>query len=120
MRRRRKTEAQKKKEAKDQASSALEQTKRRLGLGPAQPPKGVKPNPLVAKPWVRRSLLPPTSDRIPGPTPKLDLMHRYKWKRGAEERLETITEIRKKATQIAPAYNKGALQYLPRSKKGTD
>jgi hypothetical protein len=45
-----------------------------------------------------------------------DLMHAHKWKRGAEEREATLKEIRRKATQIAPAYNKGALQYLPGGK----
>jgi hypothetical protein len=45
-------------------------------------------------------------------------MHAHKWKRGAEEKASTVKEIRKKASQIAPAYNKGALQYLPSA--GTD
>jgi hypothetical protein len=40
-------------------------------------------------------------------------MHAHKWKHGAEESETTVKEIRRKATQIAPAYNKGALQYLP-------
>jgi hypothetical protein len=40
-------------------------------------------------------------------------MHAHKWKRGAEEKPSTVKEIRKKASQIGPAYNKGALQYLP-------
>jgi hypothetical protein len=42
-----------------------------------------------------------------------DLMHAHKWKRGAEETTFTVKEIRRKASLIAPAYNKGALQYLP-------
>ena len=40
-------------------------------------------------------------------------MHAHKWKRGAEEKASTVKEIHRKATQIGPAYNKGALQYLP-------
>jgi hypothetical protein len=40
-------------------------------------------------------------------------MHAHKWKRGAEEKASTVKEIRRKARQIGPAYNKGALQYLP-------
>ena len=36
--------------------------------------------------------------------------------RGAEETQATVKEIRRKARQIAPAYNKGALQYLPDGK----
>jgi hypothetical protein len=44
-------------------------------------------------------------------------MHDYKWRRGAEETASTVDEIRRKATRIAPAYNKGALQYLPDAAK---
>jgi hypothetical protein len=40
-------------------------------------------------------------------------MHVPRWKRGAEETEATVREIRRKASKIAPAYNKGALQYLP-------
>ena len=39
-------------------------------------------------------------------------MHAHKWKRGAEETTSTVKEIRRKASQIGAAYNKGALQYL--------
>jgi hypothetical protein len=35
------------------------------------------------------------------------------WKRGVPENAATVKEIRRKASKIAPAYNKGALQYLP-------
>ena len=35
----------------------------------------------------------------------------------AEPRRQTVKEIRRKAGQIATAYNKGALQYLPRGKR---
>jgi hypothetical protein len=42
--------------------------------------------------------------------------------RGAEEKPSTVREIRRKASQIGPAYNKGALQYLPSAgiSDGTD
>jgi hypothetical protein len=55
----------------------------------------------------------PTSDRIPGPASADDFMYAHKWKRGAGETEATVKEIRRKASKIAPAYNKGALQYLP-------
>lgn len=41
----------------------------------------------------------------------------YKWKRDREESAATIKEIERKKTKIAPAYNKGAVQYLT---DGTD
>jgi hypothetical protein len=111
-----KTEFQKKKEAKQQAALELHKTKVRLGLGPTQPLQGATPSPLAAATWKRKVTLPPTSDRIPGSAPTRDLMHAHKWKRGAEETQATVKEIRRKSRQIAPAYNKGALQYLPDGK----
>jgi hypothetical protein len=42
-------------------------------------------------------------------------MHAHKWN-GAEETEATVKEIRRKVGQIAPAYNNGALQYLPDGK----
>lgn len=42
-------------------------------------------------------------------------MHAHKWKRGVPENAATVKEIRRKASKIALAYNKGALQYLPES-----
>jgi hypothetical protein len=71
------------------------------------------PSPLVTRGWERKPKPAPTSDRIPGAAPLKDLMHAHQWKRGAEEKASTVKEIRKKARQIGPAYNKGALQYLP-------
>ena len=43
-------------------------------------------------------------------------MYAHKWKRHAQETAATVKEIRRKASKIAPAYNKGALQYLPDAK----
>jgi hypothetical protein len=109
-----KTEYQRKQEAKAKAARELEAIKRRLGLSAAKGTlKGVSPNPLVARTRTRTPKLVPTSDRIPGPAPAKDLLHAHKWKRGAEETASTAKEMRKKAGQIAPAYNKGPLQYLP-------
>ena len=108
-----KSEAQRKREAKERAARALEKTKQRLGVGRAQAPKGAMPSPLVTKGWERKPRPAPTSDRIPGSAPVKDLMHAHKWKRGSEEKASTVKEIRRKASQIGPAYNKGAVQYLP-------
>lgn len=36
----------------------------------------------------------------------------WKWKRGRQETDATITEIERKKTRIAPAFNKGAAQYI--------
>ena len=88
-------------------------TKRRHGIGPVGGLKGVTPDPLVTKGWVRQPKAAPTSDRIPAPAPVKDLVHAHKWKRGAEETAATVAEIRRKAARIGPAYNKGAVQYLP-------
>ena len=108
-----KSEAQKKHESKQRAARDLEQTKQRLGRARARPlKKGVTASPLVTKGWERKPHAAPTCDRIPGAAPLKDLMHAHQWKRGAEEKISTVKEIRKKASQIGPAYNKGALQYL--------
>jgi len=108
-----KTEFQRKREAKERVACSLRETKRRLGLGSAAQSDGIAPDPLVATSWERKPKTAPTSDRIPGSAPATNLMHDHKWKRGAEESGATVKEIRRKASRIAPAYNKGPLQYLP-------
>jgi hypothetical protein len=108
-----KTPYQLKKEAKHSALIDLERIKKRLGLGEPQPPKGIVPDPLVASALPRQVKPAPTSDRIPGSAPGRDLLHAHKWKQGVKETEATTKEMRRKATHIAPAYNKGALQYLP-------
>jgi hypothetical protein len=108
-----KSKYQRKREAKENAAKSLQRTKKRLGLGPAKPPAGVTAHPLFAKGWERKPKTAPTSDRIPGSAPAGDFMHAHKWKRGVREDATTVNEIRRKAMKIAPAYNKGALQYLP-------
>ena len=111
-----KSEYRRKQEAKERASKDLLQAKKRLGVGPPKPPRGAIPSPLVAKSWQRKAKPAPTSDRIPGPAPAGDFMHAHKWKRGAGETGATVKEIRRKASKIAPAYNRGAMQYLPDEK----
>jgi hypothetical protein len=108
-----KTEYQRKREATVKAARELETTKKRFGLGEPGPLRGVSPSPLEATSKQRAPKLVPTSDRIPGPVPAKDLLHAHKWKPEAEETAATTKEMRRKAAQIAPAYNKGALQYLP-------
>ena len=119
MRRRRfqKTAARKKKEARESAARALQRTKARLGIGTAGLLKGAILSPLAAVTQRRTPKTAPTSDRIPGSALAKDLLHKHKWKEGAKETDATVREMRRKATRIAPAYNKGALQYLP---KGID
>ena len=111
-----KSEYRRKLEAKARASKDLQQTKKRLGIGPPKPLRGATPDPLVASPWERRPTPAPTSDRIPGPAAAGDFMFAHKWKRHARETAATVKEMRRKASKIAPAYNKGALQYLPDEK----
>jgi len=108
-----KTEYQRKQEAKAMAARRLEATKKRLGLGEPGPLRGMTPSPLEASSKRREPTLVPTSDHIPGPVPAKDLLHAHKWKQGVKETTATIKEMHRKAARIAPAYNKGALQYLP-------
>ena len=106
-----------KKEARENAARALQKTKAKVDIDAVSPLKGVTPSPLVADTYRRAPKTAPTSDRIPGYAPAKDIFHEHKWKEGAEETEAIIREMRRKARQIGPAYNKGALQYLP---KGID
>ncbi|MGE5261256.1 MAG: hypothetical protein ACM3MH_10325 [Actinomycetota bacterium] len=106
-------EAEKKRQARQRAARDLAETMHRFGLNGRQPSGGIVPDPLAAKPFVRRPKLAPTSNRIPGSAPQRDLLTAHKWRRGAEEKESTIREMQAKRSRIAPAYNKGALQYLP-------
>ena len=55
----------------------------------------------------------PLSNTIPGGVAaKRDIRTDHKWKRDHEEKPETIEAIEKKAMRVAPAYNKGAVQYI--------
>ena len=119
MRRRKfhKTAARKKREARETAARALQKTRARLGIRTVGPLKGAISSPLAAVTQRRTPKTAPTSDRIPGSALAKDLLYEHKWKEGAEETEATVREMRSKAKQIGPAYNKGALQYLP---KGID
>lgn len=56
--------------------------------------------------------LPTTSNTIPvGGGFKSDIDD-YRWKKGSKEEPETIASIEQKKKQIAPAYSKGAYQYI--------
>lgn len=56
----------------------------------------------------------PLSNNIPaGVAPKRDIQTDHLWRKGAEESADTIKEIKRKAANIAPAYNKGPAMYLP-------
>jgi len=115
MRRRKfqKAAARKKKEARESAARALQKTKARFGIDAAGSLKGAMRSPLATDTQRRAPKTAPTSDRIPGAAPAKDLLHEHKWKQGAEETEVTVREMRRKSKQIARAYNKGALQYLP-------
>jgi len=102
-----------KSEYRRKQSKALQQIKKRLGVRAPKPLRGAMQSPLVAKAWERRPRTAPTSDQIPVSAPADDFVHAHKWKRGVRENVATVKEIRRKASKIAPAYNKGALQYLP-------
>ena len=60
----------------------------------------------------------PMANVIPGGiAAKRDNLNDHKWKRGSEESAATIKAIEEKAMRVAPAYNKGATQYIT---DGTD
>src|SRR6476620_10659964 len=103
-----KSEYRRKQEAKERKSEALQQIKRRLGVRAPKPLRGAMQSPLVAKAWESRPRTAPTSDQIPASAPADDFMHAHKWKRGVRENVATVKEIRRKASKIAPAYNKGS------------
>ena len=112
-----KAEAQKRKQAKERAARELATTIQRFGLNKRQPSGGITPDPLIAKSFVRR----PNS-----PLPRTAYQD---WRREAicsmrtngdaelQRKKSTIKEMQLKRARIAPAYNKGALQYLPRFDK---
>lgn len=52
------------------------------------------------------------SDNIPGAGGYKRSVDDYKWKRDVVESVSTIAEIEKKKMRVAPAYNKGATQYI--------
>ena len=62
-----------------------------------------------------RKTLPPLSNSVGNGFKRS--VDDYKWKRDREESAATIKEIERKKTRVAPAFNKGAVQYLT---DGTD
>jgi hypothetical protein len=55
----------------------------------------------------------PMSNTIPGGiAAKRDKLTDHKWKRGAEESAATVKAIEEKAMRTAPAFSKGAVQYI--------
>jgi hypothetical protein len=70
------------------------------------------------------SFLTIVSDRVPPPVSnaigngyKGRSVDDYKWRKDVTETSATIAEIERKKTRVAPAYNKGATQYIT---EGTD
>ena len=60
----------------------------------------------------------PMTNTIPGGiAAKRDKLTDHKWRRGSEESAATVKAIEDKAKRIAPAFNKGAVQYIT---DGTD
>lgn len=70
-----------------------------------------KASPTKAKAETSLPKKVPTSDTIPGPAFKKSVDD-YKWKRDREEKRETILEIERKKTRIAPGWNKGGYTYI--------
>ena len=53
-----------------------------------------------------------TSDSIPGGGGFKKSVEDYKWKKDVTETSATIKEIERKKSRLAPAYSKGAVQYI--------
>ena len=78
--------------------------------------KGSKPERYINIPEpLERKSLPPLSNSVGNGFKRS--VEDYKWKRDREESAATIAEIERKKKKVAPAYNKGAVQYLT---DGTD
>ena len=74
-----------------------------------------KERPINLPEPLERKSLPPLSNAVGNGFKRS--VDDYKWKRDREESAATIAEIERKKTRVAPAYNKGAIQYLT---DGTD
>ena len=76
-------------------------------------PRDRAPVKAKADQWQNDRKVAPMTDTIPGGiAAKRDKLNDHKWKRGLEETKETIKEIQNKAARTAPAYSKGAYQYI--------
>lgn len=74
-----------------------------------------KERPINLPEPMQRKTLPPLSNSVGNGFKRS--VDDYKWKRDREESVATIKEIERKKTRVAPAFNKGAVQYLT---EGTD
>lgn len=63
----------------------------------------------IPEPLEKKNLAPPSNSVGNGFKRSVD---DYKWKKDRSENIATIKEIEKKKTRIAPAFNKGAVQYI--------
>ena len=97
---------------RQRAARDLAETVKRFGLNDRQPSGGIVPDPLAANRCAAAEIAADFGP-CPGPAPQRDLLTAHKWRHGAEEKESTIKEMQRKRSRIAPAYNKGALQYLP-------
>jgi len=67
----------------------------------------------VADQWQDDRKLAPMANTIPGGiAAKRDKLNDHKWKRGLEESAATVQAMQDKADRTAPAYSKGAYQYI--------
>lgn len=74
--------------------------------------KSSKPQKLTQQPMDRKANVSPTSDRITGTVfAKRNITTDHKWRKDSVESKQTIEQIERKAGCIAPAFNKGGLQY---------
>ena len=63
----------------------------------------------------------PMANTIPGGiAAKRDKLNDHKWKRGSEESAATVKAIEEKAMRTAPAFSKGAYQYITKGSDPTD
>lgn len=65
--------------------------------------------------YVRRPALAPLSNDIGGVGHKRSIDD-HRWKRDAAEPAHVVKEIEAKKKQVAPAYSKGAYQFIPSDK----
>lgn len=103
-----------KKKLNKRDSRALEEHKAYLrSLGYTGKPVNRKDTWDQPKSYVRRPRLPPVSNNLGTGGGFKRSIDDHQWKRDRQESAETIKAIEAKKKQIAPAYSKGAYQYVP-------